>query len=211
MLKTEWWKTRKTLNEYFNLLTLATPTLLFNAMRMIAPWKDDTSVNPAHLDLLYYTRSGEKYVSPFLYTYVPTPPATNQQLQYIGGILMSIYNQSWTHLWNSWYDLDYDPIENYNMVETVDIDRTDTTNRTVTDTNKLYGFNSTTAQPSGEQQTVETGNTFVVDEGRTTTRHGNIGVTTTQQMLQSERDLWVWHYFDRVFDDIDKILTMPIY
>lgn len=44
------------------------------------------------------------------------------------------------------------------------------------------------------------------------TRSGNIGVTTSQQMLQSERDLWLWNFFERVvFPDIDRALTIGIY
>lgn len=46
---------------------------------------------------------------------------------------------------------------------------------------------------------------------RTLTRSGNIGVTTSQQMLESERELWVWKFFDQVFRDVDEILTLPIY
>lgn len=42
-------------------------------------------------------------------------------------------------------------------------------------------------------------------------RYGNIGVTTTQQMIQSERNLWLWDYFTRVFEDVDKVLTIPFY
>lgn len=45
----------------------------------------------------------------------------------------------------------------------------------------------------------------------TLTRSGNIGVTTSQQMLQSEREVWLWDYFEIVFSDIDKMLTIPIY
>lgn len=46
----------------------------------------------------------------------------------------------------------------------------------------------------------------------TLTRAGNIGVTTSQQMLQSERDLWVWNFYrDFVFPCADSILTLPIY
>ena len=46
----------------------------------------------------------------------------------------------------------------------------------------------------------------------TLTRSGNIGVTTSQQMLQSERDLWVWNFYrDFVFPCVDSILTLPIY
>ena len=50
------------------------------------------------------------------------------------------------------------------------------------------------------------------DKARKLTRSGNIGVTTTQQMLQSERDLWMWNYFrDVVFPDLDSVLVLGIY
>ena len=43
------------------------------------------------------------------------------------------------------------------------------------------------------------------------TRSGNIGVTTTQQMAESEIEYRRNLYFDMVFADIDKLLTLPIY
>lgn len=43
------------------------------------------------------------------------------------------------------------------------------------------------------------------------TRKGNIGVTTTQQMLESEYELRKRHYFEQVFDDLDNLLTSPIW
>lgn len=43
------------------------------------------------------------------------------------------------------------------------------------------------------------------------TRSGNIGVTTSQQMLQSEREVWKYQYFQDVFADVDKILVLNIY
>ena len=46
----------------------------------------------------------------------------------------------------------------------------------------------------------------------TLTRKGNIGVTTSQQLLQSERDLWKWVFFDDVvYPDIDRVLTIQTY
>lgn len=46
----------------------------------------------------------------------------------------------------------------------------------------------------------------------TLTRKGNIGVTTSQQMIQSERDLWLWNFFENVvFLDLDRLLTLPLY
>lgn len=100
--------------------------------------------------------------------------------------------------------------------------------------NDIYGFNSADAVPStknsnsatsddtenmtesGEntQSTTTTTNTTTGgnrNQTRTLSRSGNIGVTTTQQMIESERNLWLWHYFDVVFTDLDKMLTLPIY
>ena len=48
-------------------------------------------------------------------------------------------------------------------------------------------------------------------QDRTLTRHGNIGVTTSQQMLNSEIELWQWDFFSGVFKDIDKVLTIQTY
>lgn len=45
-----------------------------------------------------------------------------------------------------------------------------------------------------------------------TTRSGNIGVTTSQQMLQSEIDLWQWNFYkDFLFRAVDTLLTLSIY
>lgn len=42
-------------------------------------------------------------------------------------------------------------------------------------------------------------------------RTGNIGVTTTQQMLQQEFELWRWNFFTQVFEDVDKFLVLSVY
>lgn len=50
------------------------------------------------------------------------------------------------------------------------------------------------------------------DTERELTRSGNIGVTTSQQMIQSERELYIWNFFlDVVFPDLDKIFTLKCY
>ncbi len=49
-------------------------------------------------------------------------------------------------------------------------------------------------------------------ETRTLTRSGNIGVTTSQQMIESERVLYIWNFFHMVvFPDLDKLLTLQTY
>lgn len=42
-------------------------------------------------------------------------------------------------------------------------------------------------------------------------RAGNIGVTTTQQMLESERRVWEWNFFEQVFRDLDTELALQFY
>lgn len=52
---------------------------------------------------------------------------------------------------------------------------------------------------------------LTVQNERTLTRSGNIGVTTTQQMMQQEIELWKWIFYRSVFNDIDSVLTLKIY
>ena len=49
------------------------------------------------------------------------------------------------------------------------------------------------------------------EESRTLTREGNIGVTTSQQMLESEIALWQYDFFAIVYANLDKVLTIPVY
>ena len=42
-------------------------------------------------------------------------------------------------------------------------------------------------------------------------RSGNIGVTTSQQLLQSERELWLWNFADSMFSDVDTMLTLAVF
>ena len=113
--------------------------------------------------------------------------------------------------------------------------QTITHGRGETDTTYRYGMNNTepltkpaeslTVQESGTTGVADTGsNTSTsqstdtsrssVMEGKSGTEHhelrrsGNIGVTTSQQMLQSERDLWTWNYFDQIFKDLDAELGL---
>ncbi|MBR0282931.1 MAG: hypothetical protein IJQ81_15325 [Oscillibacter sp.] len=46
---------------------------------------------------------------------------------------------------------------------------------------------------------------------RTLTRSGNIGVTTSAQMIKGEIELWQWSYYRRVLDDVAGYLTLSIF
>ena len=85
----------------------------------------------------------------------------------------------------------YNPIENYNMEEQGTDERTA----------KGETLNKYADTPQGELENVKTGkyltsasHTDDASEGKDEhyfTRHGNIGVTTTQQMIQAERDITI--------------------
>lgn len=78
---------------------------------------------------------------------------------------------------------------------------TDGTSGTQTRTDNLREQNSTDLN----RETTST-----TENNHTLTRSGNIGITTSQQMIDAERKLWYWSFFEKVFDDLDKILTKCI-
>lgn len=81
---------------------------------------------------------------------------------------------------------------------------------TGTDATNETTFN-TTDTDTGTQSNVE-GGSDTSTRNYEMTRSGNIGVTTSQQMIESERALWVWNFFrDVVFPDVDRVLTLQIY
>lgn len=89
---------------------------------------------------------------------------------------------------------------------TTDVNQTET--RDTTD--KLT--HNTTDKETRDLKTELTGSEKVTGTiTHETHRHGNIGVTTNQQMLEEERKLWEWNYFDNIFSDVDKFLTISIY
>lgn len=118
----------------------------------------------------------------------------------------------------------YAPLDNYNMTETRTPNLTETTqtksNVQTKGSNKVYGFNSSTAVPATESQadTVTQGADSANQSTRTNTgtekleRSGNIGVTTSQQMLLSELDLRAQHEFEEyLFVFLDQIMTCGAY
>ena len=79
---------------------------------------------------------------------------------------------------------------------------------------------STTTRDGGSDSTVRelssgsdsTSNTVgATEEEEELHRSGNIGVTTTQKMIEEERRLWVWNYFDQVFSDLDQVLALSFH
>lgn len=87
-----------------------------------------------------------------------------------------------------------------------------TDDTTETETLNLADSNTKTLNTTDlETQNLAHSDSGSTDTTRELSRVGNIGVTTTQQMLQSEIELWKWNFFKQVFEDIDSVCCLSIY
>lgn len=88
----------------------------------------------------------------------------------------------------------------YNSADTETLDRTDSTNYNESDDETI----NITDKGTGTEDT--TGN-----EKHDLHRHGNVGVTTNQHMINEEIELRKHYFMEYLFADVDKFMTIPIY
>lgn len=247
-----------------------------------APWAD--TMSGTNLDILYLDgHSGERYCSNFInHRLNDSDVLSSDNRTLIANILWAMFGIQWTRLWATMKPVDYEPLTNYKMEETVegtesstrtpDLTKGDTgtvqttgqdkrtpnltrkgtgtvnDNGSATNTNQngIWGFNSSASVPSDmsdgtatnentttrdltETETgtdttdrtntdtynrsyTETGtDTTAGTSSRKLTRTGNIGTNTFQNLLQQERNIWIYDFFEQVFKDVDSVLTIPIY
>lgn len=210
----------------------------FLATQTTMPWENTENVDNSVLDIAYFgNHSGGKFCSPLVKLLINDEGVIPSEARVtIAKILISKYLSNWNHLWETNVAV-YTPIHNYDMTENrnlrtadsmaekADSVGNDTINhgRTQTEMDYKYGLNTDTEnpRPSDKIHTSEGGSTVTnssgtdnrnrVDAGEeeeTIHRAGNIGVTTTQKLIQEERDLWLWNFFDQVFNDLDRELAL---
>ena len=140
----------------------------------------------------------------------------------------SVENSTDTHDYTGTQTMEHEATKN--NTDTPDITRT--SNGSNDSAGSLYGFNSTSAVPSDEangtsQSTdketgtvtsngTENGTNTRTDNLKETithelTRSGNIGVTTSQQMIESELELRKKQFYNIMIHDIINFLCLPIY
>ena len=153
-------------------------------------------------------------------------------------VIYNRFGEKWKRIYDAMMS-SYNPIDNYNMIEkrTPNTKRTETFND-VTDERTpnlvtsgsanaktgVYGFNGTDAKDSasndgtssesvtGTDTNVKSGSIEVAETGsEELTRRGNIGVTTSQQMIESELQLRKHDFYRIIFNDIDSVLCSMIY
>lgn len=171
-------------------------------------------------DQYYMIHSGSKCISPSYKRIVDLYDAGKLgsiPLVYLANSIITKFRDSWNKIYDA-ITTNYSPLENYDMAqtETPNVTHTKTVKQKLTTENDAFGFNSTEpvhqtkstasgAKLDNEETNSETGT-------RGLTRHGNIGVTSSQQLLQSEIDLRSnYQFVEQLFNDVDSILAMLVY
>ena len=192
-----------------------------------------TEDNIKILNIDYYiSHSADKAISPLAQKMLDGGSSPEQLSSLMAELCLNRFKSKWIHLWDA-LNAEYNPLENYSMEEirTPDLEDETTRNektdivvdRDTSATSKYKGFNAdepvTVSQTDGSEDVETTGakadneaSTTVSRTGtETTTRSGNIGVTTSQQMLESELKVRQYDFYRTVFEDIDSLLCLSIY
>lgn len=146
---------------------------------------------------------------------------------------VSVWSRKWYRTIEKWYNalqLKYDPIYNYDRHEEWVTDDTGTQSSTSKDhntastdstsTDKVSAYNS--EQLVNDRQNVsEAGSTsdsradlsadHANKEVRKGRAYGNIGVTTSQQMLQSELDIAMFNLYEHIVDIFLAEFVIPVF
>ena len=180
----------------------------------------------------YIGYSAEKYISPLLQKIYD---AFNEDENFMTNLSIDLSRKIYRRFaikWKKIYDAlltEYKPLENYSMKEKRTPNLTSTENqsskleteRETNASNKYKGFNSdapvTINETNGTENVTTSGakvdnETTRVDTGtEELERAGNIGVTTSQQMLESEFKVRQYDFYKMMYNDIDSILCLSIY
>ena len=194
-----------------------------------------TIFTPSEMFSYFVNKFGERD----FYKYYDTENITNntnmikQTSDYI-----ALYGKSHKYEYDKLVDtlsLEYNPIENYSMTEkgtdtrtpnitqtnkgvninTVGVDTSITTGKTTFDKSDSF-INDTKTTNTGTNTDTQDINTTVTTAGTEKTVHeftrsGNIGVTTSQQMIESERQLAMFSVVDLFVKAIADIILIGVY
>lgn len=211
-----------------------TTSLIFDQLAL----KEDlsnfiNSNNVVQLNQDYYlSHSSDKYISPFVEKLFNDGKSADEISSYVATICYNRFGVKWQKIYDALMT-EYNPLENYSMEETRTPDLTDedtenvgseiTTNRTTNATSKYKGFNAeepvTITETDGADDSTTSGAKAKNETSRTSThtgtekleRAGNIGVTTSQQMLESEFKVRQYDFYKELFNDIDSVMCLMIY
>lgn len=195
----------KKINQIVDIFTDSTAGI-FNALESIASGESfEWLENSEYLDIMYYvSHSGEKYASRFYLTMLEH----EKTIVDIAHIVFTKFSDKWKRVYDAMM-MEYNPINNYDMVENEKVKTKITSSVDVN--NKTYGFNSSAPVPTDEGNSTTTTEGKADDNVRELTRSGNIGVTTSAQLLAGELEVRKNLFIEEVMKDIDSIMCLKIY
>ena len=150
--------------------------------------------------------------------------------------LICLWSASSQYTWKTLYRttvLEYDPIANYDRTETRSLDSTatgssedggtDSVTTNGTQTTAVAGFDNSAQNPYTNKD-IETANgtsstkfghtnsnTYNKNDSETIRAKGNIGVTTTQQMIEQERQTALFNIYDKIVQDFKERYCILVY
>lgn len=132
------------------------------------------------------------------------------------GVWSAASQPTWDRLYNT-LTLEYNPIENYDRQETgtnTVAAEGETSGDSTTNT-YVSGFNSgnTTANTPHDKTTGDTNGAYNDSTSTEYTNrvHGNIGVTTSQQMIQQERDIAGFNLIEYIANSFKEHFCLQVY
>ncbi len=187
----------------------------------------------ATLDNDYYlNHSNDKYVSPLVEKLFNDGKTSAEISNFVASICVNRFAKKWKKIYDALVT-EYNPLDNYAMEEIRTPDLTDgetqneeskvKTERTTDATNSYKGFNAdqpVVVNKTDGTENVETSGAKLDNKitkstthtgTETLTRSGNIGVTSSQQMLTQELEVRKYDFYQELFNDIDSIYCLSIY
>lgn len=172
--------------------------LTATGITLIGEWTD--LANTQALDNRIYDNYSEKYLAHHLQSLEKTE-ITQRVVNYINSI---VYELDTLYLSTQ---LEYNPISNYDMTETGRDETRSNASGDTTSYSTTYD-DSTTDRKTGKTSTSgSTQEAFI----HSFSRSGNVGVTTSQQMLLSERDVAKFDFIGYVAERVASEFTSSLY
>lgn len=134
-------------------------------------------------------------------------------MRYMIGVWSQKNQYSWKTLYNTTVQ-EYNPIENYDRIEefTTVNDSNSSVNSSGNSKSYAAGYNTETAQLTERSESDgQSGGENHASETRAGRAHGNIGVTTSQQLLEAERKIALYSFVDSVTQSFKNHFCVMVY
>lgn len=128
-------------------------------------------------------------------------------------IALNRWSSTRIDIWNHLYETTqykYNPIWNKDGVITETEIMVSKSSMDGTDTDETSAYNSTAYQPNNKT-TIDHDTTGEANVERTRTEQGNIGITTTQQMIKEEREIAEYSLYKQIIDEFKRRFCIMVY